>query len=1090
MHPWAASSRLALPLLFVSALEAAAGDRGTGPKEADNLVRDASGGKAAVSVDSSFPGYRVDVLSDGKWIEPGKEFQHEFGHADRLGNGGNTWVSAETDTEHWIRSDWPRPVTFNELEIWWSRDEWQPRAFRVESLRDGKWVPAPGAEQWLAATDRQSIVAVGPLQTQSLRIVQASGGGGARSLMAAQEVRAFNRPGGAKPRSGARRLTTAELRRLEGRELVRNVARLECPGASSAVLWLPGDRQTPAAWLADGELQTAPKAAEPAAAFGVCWPIQHVIDGMAIVFPGDVPETATLAAEVHDGVRWVALRQGLRAERLSDQHRLVWSFEPVATRSIRAHWLSDRQAPPPSEIEVYRYLPPKKDVWPDRLVKKDGLKQQLLAAGEEPSFEAISLCALPMIPARALLGLKDAPHEIGVAWDGTVIGRETLRFRFGREQDSLADCRDTVQRRLIDGWRPGTVVEGQVGPLAVRQTALVTLVRGEPTKSALWVRIDLKNLTDKPLSTSVHVQVTGQGSPLRFQESALVRGDQVVLLSQSPCHAEQDGRGLRVDLVVGGKQEAHADFVYPQDAVALGPALEPYRSASFDQALAWFRGYWEKTLDSAVGIGVPEPRVDRMVKAVLAQIFINGDGDIMRYGSEPSVYREELYGIEESYAMLALALSGFGGDAQRYLDGTYLTREFLKKVDAYKTYPDRHQQYRNGVEPHYAVSVYRLTRDADWIRKHLPLLRECAEWTIAQRRQTMTPGGGEKPLHWGLLPKWAYGGDISEVQCYPLYANYCCWRGLVDTAWLLGELGEAATAKRYADEARQYRAVIDRASEASYRKDHRPPFLPLRLYADRPDEQMDYYQLFAGCILDLEPFEKGSRHFRWIADFLEADNRTFCFLPRFRRDVGPGGLDAIYGKGYLLGKLHEDQVKEFLLGFYAYLAFNMDHETFASRETNALYASDLHVRSTYEVLDMSDPLPCSSAVALHLLRHMLLTEERAGPGEYSGNLLLLPAVPRAWLRDGQTIRIAGAPSHFGSASMEVRSAVQSGRIEIRLDPPRRNPCRAIKLRVRHPEGKPVRSVIVDGKPWHEFDPAGAWIMLPGTGAERRIVVAY
>ncbi|HPM84930.1 MAG TPA: hypothetical protein PLF81_29710 [Candidatus Anammoximicrobium sp.] len=39
------------------------------------------------------------------------------------------------------------------------------------------------------------------------------------------------------------------------------------------------------------------------------------------------------------------------------------------------------------------------------------------------------------------------------------------------------------------------------------------------------------------------------------------------------------------------------------------------------------------------------------------------------------------------------------------------------------------------------------------------------------------------------------------------------------------------------------------------------------------------------------------RHLRWITDFLEEDNRMFCLLPRFRRDVGAGGLDALYGIG-------------------------------------------------------------------------------------------------------------------------------------------------------------------------------------------------
>ncbi len=209
---------LPVALVWVFAHAAAiAGDGGESPTGIDV--------KAAISVDSTFPGYRADVLSDGKWIEPGKEFQHEFGHPDRLGNGGNTWVSADTEAEHWVRLDWPRPVTLNEVEIWWSRDEWQPRAFRVEWLGDGGWVSASGPESWLAAADRQRIVPVGPLATRSLRILQASGGGGARSLMAAQEVLVSNRPAGARPMSGARRLTAAELRRLAGRELTRNIAR-------------------------------------------------------------------------------------------------------------------------------------------------------------------------------------------------------------------------------------------------------------------------------------------------------------------------------------------------------------------------------------------------------------------------------------------------------------------------------------------------------------------------------------------------------------------------------------------------------------------------------------------------------------------------------------------------------------------------------------------------------------------------------------------------------------------------------------------------------------------------------------------------
>lgn len=1061
-----------------------------GSAEVANVVREVVGLAAAVSVDSTFPGYGSEVLYDGKWIESGEGQTAEGGHPDRLGNRGNTWVSAETEGEHWIRLDWPRPVRINEVHIWWSRGEWWPRAFRIEQWREGRWVALAGAEGWLAAEDRRSVIPLATAEVGTLRVVQAPGGGGMRGFMAAQEVLAFYRPGAPAARSGVRELSAAEVRRLLPRKLERNLARLECPGAAEAVAWLSDGACVAKPGLADGVLEVPVSLEGGAWGPGVRWPVAHVAQGLAVAVAGAVPDAAALVAEVHDGQRWRPIKAAARAQQKAGQPWLVWTFEPVATQAIRVRRAEGSAWPPVSEIEVYRYLPPAKDVWPDRVVKKGGLKDELLAAAEEPSFEALALCGLSMTPARALLGLKDARKEIGVGWEGTVFGAETIRFSFGKDGISLGECGDTVRRRLIDGWRPGTVIEGRIEDLAVRQTALVGRLAGAASRPTLFVRFELRNLGDKGIRTSVQGEVEGGCGKVWFREGALCRGGRAVLVAQAAGHAGQNGRGLQVDVELAPHADGHVDFVCPLEKVEPGPALQPYRTASFGDALAAFRNTWDQILAPASQLEVPEERINRMYRAILAQVFVNGDGDTMPYGSAPSAYEGQLFGVEEGYAMLALAMWGFGRDAQRYMDGTYLTAEFLKKVEQFTTYEHRHQQYRNGLVPHYAVSLYRLTRDRDWVAKHLSLLRRCAEWTIAQRRRTMVLENGQKPLHWGLLPKWSYGGDIADVQCYALYANYCCWRGLVDTAWLLKELGDVASARRYAEEARDYRAAIDRAVAGSYRGDHRLPFLPLRLYAERPDEQLDYYQLFAGCIFDVAAFERGSKAARWIADFLEADNRTFCFLPRFRRDVGVGGLDALYGKGYLLFKLGEDAVKEYLLGFYAYLAFNLDHETFASRETNVIYASDLHVRSRYPVPEMSDPLPCSAAVALQLLRHMLVSEEAAGAGQFSGNLLLLAAAPRRWFADGHKIRLVEAPTHFGPVSLEVHSQVAAGRIYARVIPPNRHPCQNVKLRIRHPEGRPMRSVAVDGRPWPHFDPAGSWVTLPGQGPRLEVVVSY
>jgi hypothetical protein len=53
--------------------------------------------------------------------------------------------------------------------------------------------------------------------------------------------------------------------------------------------------------------------------------------------------------------------------------------------------------------------------------------------------------------------------------------------------------------------------------------------------------------------------------------------------------------------------------------------------------------------------------------------------------------------------------------------------------------------------------------------------------------------------------------------------------------------------------------------------------------------------------------------------------------------------------------------------------------------------------------------------------------------------------------------------------VEFLSQTATGIIDIRLDPPTRNPPRQINLRARHPEGFAMKSVLVNGLPYAGFD---------------------
>ena len=258
------------------------------PAAAVNLVRDVSGAAAQVSVDSSFAGYRPDVLIDGHWLADGQETPRTFGDPDRLGNGGNTWVSSESAVEHWIQLTWPQDVQFNTVEIIWSQPEWKPQAVRMEYLVNERWMPlVPEVAGW-EPIDRQSVVVAPVRATRSIRIVQPCGGAGSREFLAAQEVAVYRHGGERAASQGVRALNEQQMSRLIPQVPRQNIARLheDAAGAAIALGYRADGRTSPLPALVDGEMRVAAAVPESATAVGVEWPIRHVVEKASLTFSG------------------------------------------------------------------------------------------------------------------------------------------------------------------------------------------------------------------------------------------------------------------------------------------------------------------------------------------------------------------------------------------------------------------------------------------------------------------------------------------------------------------------------------------------------------------------------------------------------------------------------------------------------------------------------------------------------------------------------------------------------------------------------------------------------------------------------------
>ena len=98
------------------------------------------------------------------------------------------------------------------------------------------------------------------------------------------------------------------------------------------------------------------------------------------------------------------------------------------------------------------------------------------------------------------------------------------------------------------------------------------------------------------------------------------------------------------------------------------------------------------------------------------------------------------------------------------------------------------------------------------------------------------------------------------------------------------------------------------------------------------------------------------------------------------------------------------------------------------------------------------------------------------------DLWLAPFVTNHWMQNGMHVTVRNAPTEFGKISYTIKSDVAKGRIEATIDVPKDCTARKIVIRLRHPDGKLMRSVTVNGESHANFDAAKETVTLdPQTG---------
>lgn len=639
-----------------------------------------------------------------------------------------------------------------------------------------------------------------------------------------------------------------------------------------------------------------------------------------------------------------------------------------------------------------------------------------LAAEDDPSFESVSRHFPAIKWSREVVGVKDHPHDIGVAPDGSLQLNDSLAtfktptahfqingYRFGSSNVSCA-------KMLHNGWMPIVTTRDNHDGLQLQQTVFGWTENFSP---------------DEPLFGYVQFRATNSGTEARSIELQLAF--QTATNSPAPLT-------WQINLPAGGSETVcvRVPFQILESAATETPAAE------FQSKFAETTSYWDKLIAAGSRFEIPEPRVQNAYRAWLAYNFLNV---AKRKGVLNVCDGSGFYGIVYGYSAAlycnGLDLLGYHDLAEKYCDAllTFAHTNGLLAVNFGST--------DTGTALWVMAEHYRLTRDEAWLRRVAPKMRLMCSWIVNQRHAALANGAKEPAVTRGLIRYRPYADLLHPAADY--FSNGYLWKGLDATARVFAEIGLSAEATELRREADAYYKDIQASMRIAIFKDRGQKILPmipdtLELWKESNGSANGYYGIIAPCLLEIGLPAPDDSKSKLITDALEQRGGLVAGISQFHSMA-----DHAYAYGYWLNYLQRDDVKRAILGLYGSFAYGMSRDTYSAVECTMIRTGE-----NYWML----PHTYSNTQQLRLLRNLLVRED-------GDTLWLGQAIPRDWLAPGKRVAVKEAPTTFGPVSYAIEPNAD-GSMRVRLSPPMRNAPTEIAIRLRDPKQRKVARVKTTG----------------------------
>lgn len=654
------------------------------------------------------------------------------------------------------------------------------------------------------------------------------------------------------------------------------------------------------------------------------------------------------------------------------------------------------------------------------------------------------------------------------------------------------------ERHLHGGWLPAPVVETRVGGVEYRQMTFVAPFReqasgGGPTDRPLGV-VEL-TMSAPPGTTPADARTLlnfAPGAPgSRHVRITTAEGRSLVLLHDRVLGLLEHDGPLKVEVAPAGNGLVLSARLDPGQAVGTTLylpvwAMKPDEAVGLkgtEDLLARFEAYWQDIIEQGTQFDLPDPWLTNVVRANLVHMLLAARNEEQGERVVPWIASDRYLGAIDSEGnsvvrgMMYFGHFDFARRAKEFYFSRYLPEGFMTTG---------YTLMGNGWHLWTLGEYVRLSGDLAWFETVADQAAGLCRWVIAQLDKTrrMGPDGNRVP-EYGLMPPGVQADW--DAYAYYFYANSYFRAGLAATGEALKAIGhpDAERILNAADMLREdiiraYRRVQADAPVVPLRDGTWVPYYPSSVHT--PGPMADFFpgqdanrswcydvELGAHHMIALGTMPPDEPDAAWILDHMEdvhflAEGWGGYPAEQSRRAwFDMGGFAKVqphYARNAEVYALRDD-VRPFIRSYFNAMASLIDGTVLSLHE----HFSNFVYNKTHE-----------TGYFLHQTRTMLLTER-------GDELWLAPFVPTAWLEDGRVVQVRDAPTFFGPVSYRITSHVADGRIEAMIEPPERSAPEAIVLRLRHPDGRPIRRVEVDGREHQAFEAAEGTVRLdPSTDA--------